>query len=292
MVQKTIDAPRRILQFAVRDAVGTTRPSSSVKEPSSKRLRSVVSTSTGNSDLVECPPRIRSVATMPNSLATVIKAVAEAADDVNKFKSGRNVFDRLGRGVDVTQMVDDDPVAFREAPVDEDYENFVHIQDHTSSQYLDGHSLHGQYDEDMSLLESRTALPYNSTSDNERYEDVSVTDLRAADILRSRLSVGNRVEDSLMHYTAADIADDTVPTSWNNHQHYPSVPISSSRKGVSVSANANTWKPHHYQEILGGTELDSRFSNQNVKALDGKSVMQSMQENGNPTTVGNGKVVP
>ncbi|KAF2319448.1 hypothetical protein GH714_015898 [Hevea brasiliensis] len=116
--QATIDAPRRLLQFAVRDAVGNLRPSGLVKEPSLKRLRSVVSTSTGESSLIDRPRRIQSIARVPNPMATVIKAVQEAAKDV-KVKSSKSVFDRLGREMDIsdtTELVRD----IRDVAVDDE----------------------------------------------------------------------------------------------------------------------------------------------------------------------------
>ena len=85
--QMTIDAPRRLLQFAVRDAVGTSNASISAKEPSFKRLRSVVSTSFGDSSLPDRPNRIQSIAKVPNSMAIMIKATAEAVEDVTKVKN-------------------------------------------------------------------------------------------------------------------------------------------------------------------------------------------------------------
>lgn len=103
-LKREVSATRRLLQFAVRDAVATTMPSNSVLEPSRKRLRSVVSTSTGLSSEEVHPRRIQSMARLPNPMATAIKAVAEAAEDVRKIRSG-NVFDRLSRGADVTDVL-------------------------------------------------------------------------------------------------------------------------------------------------------------------------------------------
>ncbi|KAH7570680.1 hypothetical protein JRO89_XS05G0155000 [Xanthoceras sorbifolium] len=288
--QKTIDAPRRLLQFAVRDAVGTTRPSSSGKEPSLKRLRSVVSTSTGTSELVERPRRIRSVATVPNPLATVIKAVAEAAEDVTRVKSGGNVFDRLGCGMNMTGIADG-PAEFREGAVeDEEYENFNQIQEQTGPAYLDRHEYRGQYDGDMTMLDSATVLPFDSMSDNEGYEDVSVTGRKVTDVSQSRLSVGNKGEDSRVQYSIAKNADDIMQISRNKDQHQPVAPMSSSRKVVNISVNVNTWKPPHYQETRDVTALNSRISNQDGDAHAEKSAVQLMKENSNPTTVGNGNV--
>lgn len=88
-------ASRRLLQFAVRDAVKTVQSTivkpvqSTVPKPvpALKRLRSVVSTSTP--DTVEEPQRVRSVALM---------AAAEAAEDTAKIRYPRSVFDRISSG--------------------------------------------------------------------------------------------------------------------------------------------------------------------------------------------------
>ncbi|CAI0428062.1 unnamed protein product [Linum tenue] len=114
----TIDAPRRLLQFAVRDALGTPKASSSVKEPSLKRLRSVVSTSTEEPPpQVDRPRRIQSIARVPGGpMATVIKAVKEAAEDVTKVKTPRSVFDRLGRDSPAVETT----VEYRDVAMDEE----------------------------------------------------------------------------------------------------------------------------------------------------------------------------
>ncbi|CAN6921165.1 unnamed protein product [Brassica oleracea] len=81
----------RLLQFAMRDALGTSKPT----EPSLKRLRSVVSASTQDSSEPDPPRKTRSVAKAVNPMATVVKAVAEAAEDAKNPKAGRSVFDRI-----------------------------------------------------------------------------------------------------------------------------------------------------------------------------------------------------
>ncbi|KAI3683049.1 hypothetical protein L1987_83546 [Smallanthus sonchifolius] len=91
-------ASRRLLQFAVRDAVGTPRKTGLTSEPSNKRLRSAVSTPTHDLPLEDRLPKIRSVARVPKAMAVAIKAVADAAQDVIKVKPLVNVFDRLGHG--------------------------------------------------------------------------------------------------------------------------------------------------------------------------------------------------
>ncbi|KAJ0810054.1 putative nuclear polyadenylated RNA-binding protein Nab2/ZC3H14 [Helianthus annuus] len=101
-------ASRRLLQFAVRDAVGTSRPTGLTSEPSFKRLRSAVSTPTDDSSLEDRPPKIRSLARVPKAMAVAIKAVADAAQDVVKVKPTGNVFDRLGRSsTDASDTIED-----------------------------------------------------------------------------------------------------------------------------------------------------------------------------------------
>lgn len=105
-----LGASRRLLQFAVRDAVATSRSTPSLtSEPSLKRLRSVVSTPNEDLQIEEHRPKIRSVARVPKSMAVAIKAVADAAKDVVKVKPSGNVFDRLGRSTDLS---DNTPVQF------------------------------------------------------------------------------------------------------------------------------------------------------------------------------------
>ncbi|KAK1364294.1 hypothetical protein POM88_039855 [Heracleum sosnowskyi] len=97
-VFKTItNAPRRLLQVAVRDALGSPKMNSLGSEPSLKPMRSVVSASAGYSSLRDRAQRIQSVARVPNaSMVVAIKAVAKVAKDAGKIKSSGNVFNRLG----------------------------------------------------------------------------------------------------------------------------------------------------------------------------------------------------
>ncbi|KAG8646324.1 hypothetical protein MANES_10G145600v8 [Manihot esculenta] len=198
--QATIDAPRRLLQFAVRDAVGNLRPSGTVKEPSLKRLRSVVSTSTGESSLVDRPRRIQSIARVPNPMATVIRAVQEAAEDV-KVKSSKSVFDRLGREMDIsdTEQVRD----MRDLAVED--EEFNQIPEKTLPFY---HQIQGV---DIGIVDSETRLAGDSMFDNEGYDDGDDDDVlghRVIDVCETGTSGGKMLEDSLMGQYRASNADD------------------------------------------------------------------------------------
>uniref|UniRef100_A0A5B6YVE5 RRM domain-containing protein n=1 Tax=Davidia involucrata TaxID=16924 RepID=A0A5B6YVE5_DAVIN len=289
--QATIGAPRRLLQFAVRDAVATSRSSNLTTEPALKRLRSVVSTSTEVPSLEDHPQRIRSVARVPNAATTAIKAVAEAAKDV-KVRSSGNVFDRLGRGMDVSQ-VSDQLAEFREAAVEDvEYGDLSRIPEETRSTYLRRRDYTGEYVENMTMLESDTGMASDSASDNEGYDDVNVMSRRAMDVSQTGTSGGNQGEDSLsVQYSVAKNADEITRKPWKD-QDQPAAVANTSQKIVNISVNVNTWKPPHYQEPSEVPDMDSRKSVQDTEAGAGKPGVRLMKENSNPITVGNGNVKP
>ncbi|KGN58820.2 nucleolin 1 isoform X3 [Cucumis sativus] len=177
--QVSIAAPRRLLQFAMRDAVATTRPSNASKEPHSKRLRSVVSAS--NSDTTNRPRRLQSVAKVPNPMATVIKAVTEASEDVVRVKSS-SVFDRLGRqsrDMDLTES-SGRPSEYGATFVENDeYGDMNHSEDRPySATYLERGNYIGKYSRDEPMFEPETGLASDSTSEN---EDVNIQGHRVFD---------------------------------------------------------------------------------------------------------------
>ncbi|PPR98401.1 hypothetical protein GOBAR_AA22286 [Gossypium barbadense] len=255
--QMNIDAPRRLLQFAVRDAVGTSRAPISAKEPSSKRLRSVVSTSSG--ELPARPKRIQSVARVPNPMATVIKAVAEAAEDVTKVKNAGSVFDRLGPGMDVLETRDLHP-EFRESLTeDEEYGDLNQPLEKTHSAYYQREEYAGRH---VVMDESHTG--------------------------HAGRSGGNKGDNSLMvQYNVAK--DDEILQTRNKDQNQSTIATNTSRKIVNISVNVNTWKPPHYQEAREVSELDGRKSLPESEAVANKANHRLM-ENGNPVNVGNGNV--
>ncbi|XP_062001682.1 nucleolin 2 [Rosa rugosa] len=287
--QGNIDAPRRLLQFAVRDALTTSRHSNSATEPTLKRLRSVVSTSTGDSSLVDPPRRLQSVARVPNSMATVMKAVAEAAEDVTRVKSSGSVFDRLGRGMDVSET-SGPPASFREAATEDvDYEE---IHEHTRSTYLQRSQYSGQY-VGNTMLDSETGLPSDSVSDNEGFDDVNVKGRRVADVSQTGTSGGNKGDNSLMvQYSVAKNGDDLRRISTNKDQGQPTAPANNSHKIVNISVNVNTWKPPHFQEPREVAELDDWKSVQDIEASAPNSDLRLMKENSNPVPVSNGNANP
>ncbi|XP_023521470.1 uncharacterized protein LOC111785293 isoform X2 [Cucurbita pepo subsp. pepo] len=176
--QVSIAAPRRLLQFAMRDAVATTKPSNEDKETLPKRLRSVVSVS--NSDTTNRPRRLQSVAKVPNPMATVIKAVTEAAEDVIRVKSS-SVFDRLGRqSCDMDLTESSGQIAEYGVTVGDDkYGELNRTQDRPySATYLGRSNYSGKYAPNEGMFEPETRLASDSISEN---EDVNIQGHRVLD---------------------------------------------------------------------------------------------------------------
>ncbi|KAL6964827.1 hypothetical protein U1Q18_035882 [Sarracenia purpurea var. burkii] len=289
----TIDAPRRLLQFAVRDAVATSRPSGSTSEPALKRLRSVVSTSSGDPSVEGRPRRIQSVARVPNAMATAIKAVEEAAKDVVKNRSSGTVFDRLGRGMDVVLHASDQLADFREAAVEDvEYGDFNQITKETNSTYLKRSEYTGEYAGDMTMLETDTGIASDSASDNEGYDDVNFMGCSIMDASQTGTSCGNEGQDSTrVQYSVAKNSEENT---WKprKDQDQPVPLASTSRKIVNISVNVNTWKPPHYQGPREVSETDTRKAVKESEAGIDKSAVRLLKENSNLVTVGIGNGKP
>ncbi|CAL9004018.1 unnamed protein product [Prunus brigantina] len=277
--QVNIDAPRRLLQFAMRDALTTSRQSNSTMQPTLKRLRSVVSTPTVDSSVADRPRRIQSVARVPNPMSTVMKAVAEAAENVTRVKSSGSVFDRLGRGMDVSET--SGPLAsFREAATEDGvYEDAIQIREPMRSTYLKKSEHSGQFVRNA-ILESETGLASDCISDNEGFDDVNVMGRRVTDVSQTGTSGGSKG------------ADDVMRISRNKDQGQPTAPANSAHKIVNISVNVNTWKPPHYQEPKEVADSDDWTSVQDGEVGVPKSDLRVMKENSNPVTVSNGNANP
>jgi Ni,Fe-hydrogenase I large subunit len=275
--QATSGAPRRLLQFAVRDAVRTLRPSGSVKEPSRKRLRSVVSASTEDTSLVDRPRRLQSIARVPNPMATVLKAVREAAEDVVKVKSSGSVFDRLGRDMDAS-LITEQVAEFRDHAVEDDeYEDFNEIQEQTHSNYP-RRSKHCGRAGTTNMTGHEAGLTTGLMSDYEVYDDSSPVGHRVMDVSQTGTYLGSKGKDSLMsNYNVAKDQDQSVSAA------------NTSRKIVNISVNVNTWRPPHYQESRD-TVMDNLKSVQDNEADAGSFGAQLMKEISNPVSVSNGNV--
>lgn len=286
--QSAMAASRRLLQFAVRDAVATARPSTSLAEPSIKRLRSVVSAPIGDIAIADRMQRRRSVARVP--MGTALKAVSEAAEDVKRVRLSNNVFDRLGHGLD---RVEDQQVEFRESAIEDgEYgDDFDQRQDPTHSTYYQpsDYREEEEYLTNIKTLGSETGLASDSASDNEEYDDFNVMDHEVADVSQTGTSCGNKGEDSLMvQYSVAKTANE-MPNTWNKDQDQSTAVNNNSRKIVNISVNVNTWKPPHYQTARNVDEMDGRKPPiKDSVAVTGNPVAQAVKENSGLSRAPNG----
>lgn len=286
--QVSIAAPRRLLQFAMRDAVATTRPSSAAKEPHSKRLRSVVSAS--NSDTTNRSRRLESVAKVPNPMATVIKAVTEAAEDVVRVKSS-SVFDRLGRqscDMDLTESTGQ-LAEYGVTSVENDkYGNINHTEDRPySATYLERSNYSGKYAPNEAMFEPETGLASDSTSES---EDVNIQGHRVFNqswTAESGVRKGGNLRT--LPFRTIENSDDDRVTQYKQKDQ-PSLVANSSRDIVNISVNVNTWKPPHYQDP-GIPELAGQKFLQESELQGTRSAVQ-VTENGEPVTLVNQRKKP
>ncbi|KAK1382754.1 putative PWI domain, nucleotide-binding alpha-beta plait domain-containing protein [Heracleum sosnowskyi] len=287
-VSKTlINAPRRLLQSAVRDALGSPTSARLSTEPSFKRIRSVVSTSVGDSSLVDCTQSIQSVARVPDAtMAVAIKAVAEAAKDVVKVRSSGNVFDRLGRGMDVldtsAHMAESREVL---AEAVEEYGGYDYFPEEKRTTHLQRSDFDERYSKKRTVLESYPRNASDFVSDNELYEGGRLINHNGTDVSDSGASVGNKDDSLLVQYSVASKADQST---FNlRKDQYQSVADNNST--VNISVNVNTWKPPQYR---GASPVSSRKIVQRSDARADKLYSHPVKENKNPIAVGNGNAIP
>ncbi|KAI3935237.1 hypothetical protein MKW98_018426 [Papaver atlanticum] len=248
-------APSRLLQFAVRDAVGTIRSPILKAEPSVKRLRSVVSTSSGDTFQEHTHSQgIRSVARMSSAMATAMKASAEAAEDVSKVKGvkGSNVFDRLGHDMEALEMTNPKLDSSRALAADEHYEDFDHMQQVDLPSYIRSEDS----GENMTVLDMKTNRADDYNSDAE-YGNINGVGRRALKASRSGTSLGNKEDSSLtVQCSVANNKDNGVRRTRVKTQNPSSAVPNASRKIVNISVNVNTWKPPHYQVSRDISEME------------------------------------
>ncbi|CAF2079475.1 hypothetical protein Bca4012_090943 [Brassica carinata] len=224
----------RLLQFAMRDALGTSKPT----EPSLKRLRSVVSASTQDSSEPDPPRKTRSVAKAVNPIATVMKAVSEAAEDAKNPKTGRSVFDRISHS---TGFPETSEVPLKNEERSEDQEPVQHQY----SQRLDNN---GVYVENMTTFETGLQPSRLGPSVNGSY---------------SSSSLGNRINNpkSLQHR----LVDDPNRVKGTNYQdHFTEVGTKQKNGGFSGSADTGKTVKLEEQMKVPGVGLQRYTSSEAI----------------------------
>ncbi|CAN4080522.1 unnamed protein product [Withania somnifera] len=290
--QPEIAATRRLLQFAVRDAVATSRPSNFTlaPSPSVKRLRSVVSTSVEDSSLQEHPQRIRSVARGSAALATAIRAVAEAAKDVTKGRSSANVFDRLGYAADVpdpsiqleesSQVVAEDVQDRSFADANETYSTYIHRNDYSGKHI------------GKPMLRDDAVVAYDSASDDEADPGSSTVNRRTMNASRTGAPVKNIGENPLIVEHSVAYNGENILDKSQKDQDRPIFAPGAPHQPMNIPLNVNTWKSPQYQEARQTLEIENRRSAQSSGGLAEKSNLLLTKASTCPITVTNGIVKP
>ncbi|CAN0877876.1 Embryonic polyadenylate-binding protein 2 [Linum grandiflorum] len=275
--QATIDVPRRLLQFAVREAVGTSKTSSSAKEPSLKRLRSVVAASTEEAPLVDHPRRIQSIAKIPSGMATVIKAVQQAADDVTKVKPSRSVFDRLGR--DSLAFENNEQLAeYRDVTVEEEKYTPNKYRQMADMNLFQRNAYMGQVGH-MSMGGNNLGLVSDFMPNGGGFDDDMGIDHRDVAVMQSGTSHRSKdVHSSIVHQNVASHADGII-SSKPSDTFVPAA--NTSRMVTNSSSNLNSWRSARIEQTAP----------ENEKPL-GKVGVQIMKENNNPVVTRNGTAKP
>ncbi|XP_042008454.1 uncharacterized protein LOC121757045 [Salvia splendens] len=271
--QSTVSAPKRLLQFAVRDAVSTSRPSNATAEPSLKRLRSVVSTTESYAEAH--PQRIRRA-----SMSVAIKAMAEAVKDVTKVRPSRNVFDRLGNAMNGPKTSSHrEHGCVAEDAVDEDLN-------------VEMKSLHSSYypRDDISMLQEGNMSSFHEevmvTGWGYDRENCDQRGREGTNIYPSDSSGENWVERSLkFQYGAADHVDGTP-----NRPPRDIIQPATVHSGILMNSSSVTMKMTKplLQEEIEASEMDSREGMRGAYTVSTKSEAWLMKENSNHIVPFNG----
>uniref|UniRef100_I1QJY3 RRM domain-containing protein n=1 Tax=Oryza glaberrima TaxID=4538 RepID=I1QJY3_ORYGL len=250
-LRRDVGASCRLLKFAVRDAVKAVQQTSSSTEPSSKRLRSVVSTSSADSlhgKRIETsteghlydkkPERTRQILQVPGA-ALALRAAAEAAADSTKVRSTGSVFSRLGQGNAVNQTP-------RSREQQRDYEDFkpaTTADDHDSDRYDNDDEISG----DITLEDGEAEMNVDSTSDDDVSRDDGITRYGSSD---SQVAAYPSVVEKKDVFVKCSVEPETSTMRHSNlikEEQPGSSSVISMSKTVVVPVNANNLEPSNYE---------------------------------------------
>ncbi|KAI0501678.1 hypothetical protein KFK09_016623 [Dendrobium nobile] len=262
---------RRLLEFAVRDAVKIVQKSSSNRdavkivqksssnvEPTMKRLRSVVSTSV-DTKLDERLQRPRSNMRIPVSASVALKAAAEAAEDVTKSRNAGSVFDRLGRVKDTPSSIDQSPNMNRAILQDAEDEEFGQSARSAHVNYNHKIGYDGDFDGSSLMLNKVDDMAVDSTSDNDGYDDFGISSDHGLDASQYAYSA-NKESSLTVHYNVPEETDAVVKKAKLIQQETPPTTLAKpSSKIVNISVNVNTWKPANYQVSRNSNEIENQM---------------------------------
>ncbi|XP_062196843.1 uncharacterized protein LOC133899795 isoform X2 [Phragmites australis] len=270
-------ASRRLLQFAVRDAVKAVQPASSSAESASKRLRSVVSTSSADNlhdkrsgksqdnlhdkrsgrsqdNLHDKRPERsqdnlsdrRSERTRPilqvKGAALALRAAAEAAADSTKVRSTGSVFKRLGQENVVKQ-----PSRSREEKRDyEDFEPVTTVEEHNSDRY-DNDEESEEESGELTMADREAEMNVDSTSDDDVNRDEGITGCQSSGSHEDAFSSFAEKKALLAKCSIEPETNAVRPSSVINEEQPVSSLTITANKSVAISADVNTVEPLNYE---------------------------------------------
>lgn len=193
-----VSAPRRLLQFAVRDAVKTVQPVTSSSEPASKRLRSVVSTLASDSTLDITHIRLQKTNSdlrIPGATAA-LRAAAEAAEDALKDSFSGSVFSRLGR-MPTINSTKRSPARREQDLEGKEYENTDNMQAGNQVEFYERNQHGGS---DVYMRDRRTEEATGSIPDIDEYGHNSAVRYNGLGSHRSALPASGGKESLALGY--------------------------------------------------------------------------------------------
>lgn len=253
----TIGASRRLLQFAVRDAVKTVQQSNSKAEPALKRVCSVVSALTTDS-VMEARSQRRPESRGLGTLSIALKAAAEAAEDATKVRLAGSVFDRLGHSKQMEEDVNQlpDPTALEledsEIAATDKVAELLYLDRPYRNEYDD-------FDGNMSIVKKETIVPAECTLDNNEYGGVVSVNQLGLDSFQGIPSC-KKVKSVMMQPNIVPESEEISKKSrLLDQERSTGLAVMRTKKAVDSSANV-TQKHSHYQVSRDDAKLENQVA--------------------------------
>ncbi|KAG0473914.1 hypothetical protein HPP92_015771 [Vanilla planifolia] len=278
---------RRLLEFAVRDAVKTAQQPTSKAEPALKRLRSMISTSK-DTMFGERPQRTRSTLRMSGSMSVALKAAAEAAEDVTRSRNAGSVFDRLGHDRATVEPIELSSDVIEPILDDGVYREFDQIDSAGQVEYQQKDVYDDEVVGNSSMFVRDAEISVDSASDNDSYDDFGVSNDHVLDA--SQYSAIEKDNSVMLHYDVSKGGNEVVrKTRFVQQDVPPSASAKPSSKIVNISVNVNTWKPPEYQVSKDANKNESRKPEGNEGASVKPNVNVGILKESSSSIAGNGK---
>ncbi|EFJ28903.1 hypothetical protein SELMODRAFT_410730 [Selaginella moellendorffii] len=206
-----LKASRRLLEFAVRDAVAPVGGSRRVADANTKRLRSIVSGSADHENAgapldsngkLKARPAITKPAKNSPAMMIALKAAAAAAEDVNNRKVSKpvsrfaaSIWDRLGHKSDEDDQPDQD---LDDADEITEKMEYVHVDSAPRNSKSDRHMRKSRTADRLGLVERRTAdtaMPPPPAASHDAYDHGEQFERRIEEVPESL----NKKEPSKRH---------------------------------------------------------------------------------------------